>query len=793
MSPWNALPWDTILIIVAVSILIISLLTIIFIKFRRFEDLGLIIGVFLLVLSLFSYFYLIPNEVINEAILPENYVWEDVGNVRYWERNSVFLKDGGNQISYVTLAKLLPRRTPINKNFTAKEVVHAVSYNKEKNQMYINDVIYDENNQIFAVINGNEKVSEWYLINPKLSSLEYAEVDGGCMGIPSNNHVILNKKIGWVDSLGAKDGKENVVLVRDMHKIKSGVIDGVEVSVWQSDIYNTPITWHGKSYVCDETLQLIVHQKTGYVVHVYRRLMLYAHISQFVELYYPDVLTHRLISRYLQVNDPIGEAALLTYDTTEASQAKHIADVKEIDGYMTYIPIVICLPIFLIGIAFTWRYWGRSYYWKRYKDFEQEGSGQEPKRKKSSKKIIAIFLVFIIVFSSIGYIFITNYSKQSKISSKIDQSKEEVEVEPEQPTPPGAQRAIDSGRHVIQSKDEGSHKFSLREWWYFNVFFDDPLSDLQGNSMIISFNRMALTDIRFVKRDNHFIVLYDNATGTSYDFSLFNKRRGTLKATGPGVNVNFKNSYAEGQYPNWHVYAESAEGDFIADLSYTSDFMPVWVMGRSSNLAVFRHFGGDYYVPRCFVQGNITWEGKTYFVAGTGYLDHVWQTSAPRFVSKGWDWLNLHFDNGWEMYMSKFIFRMLGNSGYAGALILSPGNQNIVEYNIFQIKYTENNRFKSLRSLTYPTKFLIEAKRDDLVLNLEVELTNPCEIIFKVARTAMIEGPVVAKGTLSWANYTVELNGFGMYEATRVKYILQMPGIIPKIFQNLILRRRFQN
>jgi len=790
MSPWNALPWNTILIIIGISIIIPSLLTVFFIKIKRFEDLGLILGVFLIFLGLFTYFYLIPNEIINEAILPENYVWEDTGYVRYWERNSVLLKDNNKQMSYLALEQLLPKRMPINKNFTGREVIHAVSYDKEKNIMLINDVIYDENNEIFSVINGNEKVSEWYFINPKLSNLEYVNVDAGYMGIPSNNQAIFNIKVGWVESQGTKEGNENVVLARDMHKIKTGTIDGVEVSVWQSDIYNLPITWHGKPYVCDETLQLIVHQKTGYIIHVYRHLMLYAHLSEFVKLYYPDALKYRIVSRYLSINDPIGEAAELIYDTTDSSQAQHIAEVKTIDAYMTYIPILICLPMFLIGAAFTWRYWGRSYYWKRYKDFEQKGSSQVIKRKKPYKKIIALFFVFIIVFSSIGYILFITPISRNEISSKIEQNKKEIIMEPEPPTPPGTSRAIDSGRHVLQPVDEGPHKLSAREWWYFNVFFNDPISDMQGNSMIISFNRMALLDIRFLRRDSHFIVLYDNKTKTSYDFSILNQKRGTLKASGPGVNVNFKNSYATGQYPKWIVHAESESGDFVAELTFTATFMPVWVMGRSSNLAVFRYFGGDYYCPRCYVEGNITWNNKDYFVCGTGYMDHVWQTTAPRFVTKGWDWLNLHFDNGWEMYLSKFIFRFLGDTSYAGELLISPNNQNIVQYIFFSIDYIEKTGLKSIPSLIYPTKFLITAKRNDMVLRLEVELTNPCEIAFKkIARTGMVEGPCVAKGTFSWSGNTVELNGYGMFEATRVKYLFQLPGILPKILHRIILNK----
>ena len=94
------------------------------------------------------------------------------------------------------------------------------------------------------------------------------------MGIPAYINGVNNVDIGWVDSNGEQNGKENVVLVRDMQRIQTGYINGVEVSVWQSDIYNKPITWHGETYFCDETLQLTVNPSTGYVIHVYRHLVL---------------------------------------------------------------------------------------------------------------------------------------------------------------------------------------------------------------------------------------------------------------------------------------------------------------------------------------------------------------------------------------------------------------------------------------------------------------------------------------------------------------------------------------
>ena len=73
----------------------------------------------------------------------------------------------------------------------------------------------------------------------------------------------------------------------------------------------------------------------------------------------------------LKSYNPIGEAAELIYETTEESRANHIAEVKTLDAQLTYLPITICVPLIIFGIGFLWRYGGRSYYWKRYKDFER--------------------------------------------------------------------------------------------------------------------------------------------------------------------------------------------------------------------------------------------------------------------------------------------------------------------------------------------------------------------------------------------------------------------------------------
>lgn len=787
MLPWNALPLNTIGIIVGLSLIIPTLIAILLIKIKRYEEVGWVIGIFLIILSSVTFFYLIPNEIVVEAKIPEDYIWEDEGNIYYWERNTALFKDDLNLPHQIV--DILVKRDPIQKTFVGKEVIHVTKSNKYENKAVIHDALYDENGEILTVLNGLEEVSEWYEIDTHITSLEYVNVEAGHMGIPANigNQNVI--RIGWVDSSGKNNGGENVVVVREMKRIKTGYIDGLKLAVWQSDISNTPIVWHGEPYICDETLRLTVHPETGYIVNVYRHLVLSAHLSQFVNIYYPDLLKSRLVTGFLKQMDPIGEGAELVYETTAESQARHINEAKGLETQLTWYPILICVPLVIVGLGLIWRYSGRSYYWKRYKDFESdwdlisekksdEKSNEKPKKKKRSyrklRKIVTVSIALILIITSL--VIVINGAFINEDSGWFLFEDEEIIdtdlIEDIPPTPPGSERGIDSGRHVLEPKDEGPHRLILetnREWWYFNVFFDVPGTDFEGWSMIISFNKMGRNDIKFLRRDNFFMVLYDKE-GNHYDFNILNQRRGVLKYSGPGVDVKFKKNWAKGQYPNWQVHGETNNGEFIADLDFTADFMPVWVEGRSSNLFLFAKNSGDYYIPRCNVEGTLRWDGKEYTVFGKGYHDHVWETYIPRLVTTGWDWANYHFDNGWEIYFSQFLLRW-PRGDVAAALVVSPNDRNIVEWSNFKVEYVEENKVPQVRFMTYPVKYHIEATRADMKLELDVEVYNLIEIVWPLARTGMFEGPCRVNGTFSWSGNIVELNGYGMTEVTRVRYL----------------------
>ncbi len=308
--------------------------------------------------------------VVDEATLPADYIWEDTGEIYYWEKNSVIAPQESNIQLPPRIADYFNRREPIEKTFLGKEVITVSSLDHKTQQAVIQDVLLDENNEIFMVINNQEPVAEWYTVDAQLTNLKYVDINAGYMGIPAQP-TSSEYPVGWVESGGSPDGEEHLVLLRTMKKIRSGIIADITFDVWESTIYNQPISWHGGSYICDETLRLVVDPQTGYIIHVYRNLVLSAHLSQFIELYYPSALDSRLVTRFLGWNDPIGEAAILQYETTPESQAHHIDIVKDFEGQLSYFPLLICVPLIVIGTLLVWRYSGRSYYWRKYKEFER--------------------------------------------------------------------------------------------------------------------------------------------------------------------------------------------------------------------------------------------------------------------------------------------------------------------------------------------------------------------------------------------------------------------------------------
>jgi hypothetical protein len=109
-----------------------------------------------------------------------------------------------------------------------------------------------------------------------------------------------------------------------------------------------------------------------------------------------------------------------------------------------------------------------------------------------------------------------------------------------------------------------------------------------------------------------------------------------------------------------------------------------------------------------------------------------------------------------------------------GALLVSPNDRNIVEWGTeFTLEYVEEKPADGYSAMTYPVKYHLVASRDDMKLELDIEVYNAIEIVWKYAGIGMFEGPCRVTGTFAWSGNIVELNGYGMTEVTRVKYLLE--------------------
>ncbi|MFE3846323.1 hypothetical protein ACFL1L_05655, partial [Thermoplasmatota archaeon] len=212
-----------------------------------------------------------------------------------------------------------------------------------------------------------------------------------------------------------------------------------------------------------------------------------------------------------------------------------------------------------------------------------------------------------------------------------------------------------SGLNNLYGNDEGPHQnnfFYMKEWWYYNVFFNNQTSDLKDWFLLIS------------------IQIYPNFSGLKLElYDDNNKSFGgdkwliidDLNSYGPGVNNYFNNSYQIGKYPDWRIYAEynkKNETKIIVNLTFKANSLPRWLI-KNTGLNQSNSIFGYYCIMNCSVKGTISINDTINKVNGLGYHDHTWtplnfkklnvnrnlmnlQLEKNLDILKFWDWLCIH-------------------------------------------------------------------------------------------------------------------------------------------------------
>ena len=421
------------------------------------------------------------------------------------------------------------------------------------------------------------------------------------------------------------------------------------------------------------------------------------------------------------------------------------------------------------------------------------------------KKIDVIIVVALLIFSGF-FLYRSGYISLPFIDP-FEPPDTDVNVTPPPPkipTPPTS--FIPSFRREVSPDDEGVHFDKLqicREWWYYSAVFTGKNSELNNWSVLISFNHMARGDLLGTNKPDLLVVSLHGPNGETFG-GMINKERylgilqsGTLIASSPGVNLQYDNSWAEGEYPNWHVHAEDEDIDsaheIIIDLDFIANSLPLWTIGNRA-FDESKSSIANYLFTGLMVNGTVRIDGTEYQVSGMGYHEHSWTPNAITKASvNGWDWLHITLDNGWQLYEAnfyptpQFISEKTARINPFGTLILTTDNgDTITELKNVDLKITRHDQ-KIFPFVRMPSAFDLTGRPSinpeylisqsllygsNLLLEAEIDYENANNKVWKFPTyLGMKTGLCTLKGTLSWSDeegdHRIDINGYGVIWSAR--------------------------
>lgn len=404
------------------------------------------------------------------------------------------------------------------------------------------------------------------------------------------------------------------------------------------------------------------------------------------------------------------------------------------------------------------------------------------------KKIDAIIAVALIIIAGV---FLYKAGYISPINNESDILPPEDITPPLPPPTPPESLIIPSYMRAVSAEDEGVHFDKIRicrEWWYWSATLGGEGSELEGWSVVVSFNHMARSDLRGTLKPDLLVVTLHGPNGEEYG-GMINKKRGlgifsppTLEAKSPGVSVRYEDSWAEGRAPEWHVHAEDNDIDtkheITIDLDYFAPSEPLWTIGErafqksKSNIANYMFIG-------CNVTGTIKIDGKEFEVKGLGYHEHSWTPNIiTRKTVNGWDWFHMTLDNGWNIYLSnyypmpQFISTKTSRLNPISSLVITTNQgETLTILDNINLKIIKSKRIFPFVKM--PSEFSLEGKPSllqpilktyKIKLEINIENDNTYERIWKFPTyLGMKVGMSSISGKITWSDgdgdYEVDLNG----------------------------------
>lgn len=342
---------------------------------------------------------------------------------------------------------------------------------------------------------------------------------------------------------------------------------------------------------------------------------------------------------------------------------------------------------------------------------------------------------------------------------------------------------------------EGDHYPCNREWWNVDAFFT---ANKKNWSLTASFEYEMETPAC-----NLFLTLFDHENGTYYNLGSYGDEIGTLLHEKGIVDIQYRNSWMKGKYPDYFVHFESK--GFIVNMHYHAVSPPKFVADNISNGIL--PMGLGYYVygfiPFCIVKGNISINGRTFPLQGKGYYEHVWGNwtygnpfkspdfktvaSAYYYLGKWWlnhhrlaipssialatdnnmfgyDWVWATFSNNWSLFYGNILFWITKGPAFGILYLVTSSGEYITFSNI----HHEYGRMMYMEKydVYFPSEIFITAKEGTKKLFLHFNMTSiphlylDTNLSSKYWRAiALWESPGIATGYYDDGKTNVTLNG----------------------------------
>ena len=163
----------------------------------------------------------------------------------------------------------------------------------------------------------------------------------------------------------------------------------------------------------------------------------------------------------------------------------------------------------------------------------------------------------------------------------------------------------------------------------------------------------------------------------------------------------------------------------------------------------------SYYYSQPFidVSGEVTIDGVTHQVSGTGWIDREWSSQFLLDSQQGWDWFALRLSDETSLVVFQLRNSTSGKASYAHAKLMKQDGSGIA---ITQqdVSLTATNQTE-IEGRDYPTEWQISIPSQQI--ELTVSALNP-----KAKMPLSVpywEGPIVIEGTHSGTGY-MELTGY---------------------------------